>query len=155
MVAIEENNQLRRHQTIIPRNKNSTLRYLYLINSCSTYNKNPCLHFYQQPMTMLCEVLGRITLSSLTPILSEFCLHFLSARFLVFFLSRLGWNTWLTWIHFRLFRSCNPQMHGEESVSNHMQFKTAWECASVNPTWPSNILNWQLATRIWPGVFIS
>ena len=85
MVAIEENNQLRRHQIIIPRNKNSTLRYLYLINSCSTYNKNLCLHFYQQPMTMLCEVLGRITLSSLTPILFEFCLHFLSARFLLFF----------------------------------------------------------------------
>lgn len=60
----EENYHLRRHQTIIPRNKILTLWYLYAINSCWTCTKNLCLHFYQQPVTILCEVLQRITIPS-------------------------------------------------------------------------------------------
>lgn len=97
MNPIEESYPPQRHRTIVPRNEISTLRYLYLINSCSNFTENLCLHFYRQPVTTCVEVQRKITLPSQTPILDEFNLHFLS----VCLLSRLGWNTWLALIQFR------------------------------------------------------
>lgn len=54
---MKESTQLQRHQTIIPRKEIWTLRYLYLMNSCSNFSENLCLHFYQQPVTIFVEVL--------------------------------------------------------------------------------------------------
>lgn len=82
MNNVDENNQCQWHQTINQRNEILTLRHLYAINSSSNFTENLCLHFYQQLVTVFCEVLRRTILLSQAPILSEFNLHFLPVGFL-------------------------------------------------------------------------